>query len=96
MVDSIRTMSGAGVARRLADSVRTKIEGLPPAELVQALKEHLADGEMAGHLQRAGLTWSFSAYNCAYDRAGHGFEGVCDLLARAVWRATGRPAERVV
>jgi predicted ArsR family transcriptional regulator len=67
-----------------------------PAERLQALMERLSDGEMPGHLQRAGLTWSFSAYDCAYDRAGQRFEGICDLLPRAVSRATDPPAERVV
>ena len=85
-----------GVARRLADSVRTELEGLPPAERLQALMERLDYGEMLGHLQQEGLTWNFSAYNCVYYKAGQRFEGVCDLLPRAVSRATGLPAERVV
>jgi predicted ArsR family transcriptional regulator len=85
-----------GVARRLADSVRTEIEGLPPAERLHALMERLDYGEMLGHLRREGLTWTFAAYNCVYYRAGQRFEGVCDLLPRAVSRATGLPAERVV
>jgi predicted ArsR family transcriptional regulator len=85
-----------GVARRLAASVRSEIEGLPPAERVRALMERLDYGEMLGHLEQEGPTWRFSAYNCVYYKAGQRFEGVCDLLPRAVSRATGLPAERVV
>ncbi len=84
------------VARRLAASVRPEIEALPPHERLRALMERLDYGDMLGQLDDDGRSWRFAAYNCVYHQAGQRFEGVCDLLPRAVAHATGLPAERVV
>lgn len=84
-----------GVAQRIATQLAATLPQRSSTDRLQQLLEGLDYGQMLASLERTATGWELRAFNCLYRDIGCRFEGVCNLLPRAITLATGLAATRL-